>query len=30
MDEVRAHVSRVEQSAGRRFGAPHDPLRVSV
>jgi pyruvate, orthophosphate dikinase len=30
MDEVRAQLARVEQATGKRFGAAHDPLLVSV
>jgi pyruvate,orthophosphate dikinase len=30
MDEVHAHLKRVEQATGKRFGAAHDPLLVSV
>ena len=29
-DEIRAHMARVEQRVGRRFGDPSDPLLVSV
>src|SRR5256714_2983791 len=29
-DEVRTHVERLEDKAGKRFGDPHDPLLVSV
>src|SRR3989440_1249661 len=29
-DEVRTHVERLEEKAGKRFGDPHDPLLVSV
>src|SRR5512136_514229 len=30
MDQVREHLSRIEQATGKRFGAAHDPLLVSV
>ncbi len=29
-DEIRAHVARLEERTGRRFGDPSDPLLVSV
>jgi len=30
MDEVRAHMARLEQATGKRFGGAEDPLLVSV
>jgi pyruvate,orthophosphate dikinase len=30
MDEVKAHIARVEKSSGRKFGDPGNPLLVSV
>ena len=29
-DELRAHMARMEERVGRRFGDPGDPLLVSV